>query len=284
MKKNKFYKRPWLICIALLAGETAFGCDFQPKTELEQVYCELQDRGASQGLPNIFEFRKNTPKIQALLLNKPARRLGIKIPAPGKTKTDPSPASPSQSTPAPTAEPATADTPEASTSITSAAKSPVNSGLTDCQLNREHIMCGNESYVLQTNRQNRQLAAHALDEQNRLLLPARTAPEYRDKSGQRYLSSIYPYYLEKMLEIGLGDATMSFTKFAATYDDITQQGESFTGRFAKMYELLKTERKSNAIKARYNNNFPTSISQCMRASRTLLVCDDVQQNWIYQIQ
>lgn len=275
------------MCVALLAGETALGCDFQPKTELEQVYCELQDRGASQGLPNIFEFRKNPPQTQALLLKKPAQRLGIKLPSPGKAKAAPSPANrsptrPSQSTPA--TEPVIADKPEPSTSVTNTVKPPVNNGLTDCRLNREHIVCGTESYVLQTNRQNRQLADHALDEQNRLLLPARTAPEYRDKSVQYYLSSIYPYYLEKMLEIGLGDATMSYTKFAATYDDITRRGESFTGRFAKMYELLKTERKSNAVKARYNNNFPESISQCMRASRALLVCDDVRQNWIYRGQ
>lgn len=271
------------MCVALLAGETALGCDFQPKTDLEQVYCELQDRGASQGLPNIFEFRKNPPQTQALLLKKPARRLGITMPSPGKAKASPSPASPSQSNPTAT-EPVIADKSVSPNSLTGAAKPTVNNGLTDCRLNREHIVCGTESYVLQTNRQNRQLADHALDKQNRLLLPARTTPEYRDKSDQYYLSSIYPYYLEKMLEIGLGDATMSYTKFAATYDDITRRGESFTGRFAKMYELLKTERKSNAVKARYNNNFPESISQCMRASRALLVCDDVRQNWIYRGQ
>lgn len=279
MKKNKTHKRSWLACIALLAGDVTLGCDFQPKTELEEVYCELEDRGASQGLPSIFEFRKNPPQTQALLLKKPAQRMGIKMPSPGEAKATSPP-----DTPAAAAEPVIRDKQEPPVSATGGIANPlVNNGLDDCRLNRERIVCGAESYILQTNLQNRQLAAHALDE-NRLLLPARTALEYRDKNVQYYLSSIYPYYLEKMLEIGLGDATMSYTKFAATYDDITQRGESFTGRFAKMYELLKTERKSNAVKARYNDNFPASISQCMRASRALLVCDDIQQNWIYRKQ
>lgn len=278
MKKNKSRKPSWMICIALLAGNTALGCDFQPKTELEEVYCELEDRGAGQGLPNIFEFRKNPPRTQALLLKKPAQRLGINMPSPDNTKSTPPPERPVATT-----EPVTTKKREPARE-TDTADSLITNVLADCQLSRARIVCGSETYILQTNLQNRQLSTHALDEKNRLLVPARNASEYRDRSVQYYLSSIYPYYLEKMLEIGLGDATMSYTKFAATYDDITQRGESFTGRFAKMYELLKTERKSNAVKARYNNNFPALISQCMRASRALLVCDDVQQNWIYRKQ
>lgn len=260
----------------LLIGQQVLACNFEPKTELEQVYCNIQDRGAGQSLPNIFEFRKNPPQTQALLLKKPAKKLGINIPKPDRPRKATPPNTPAiANEPAHKRQEETGDNP----------KEPIpqaRAGLDNCSLNKESIACEGERYILQTNLQNRQLDADALTEKNQLLLPAKTAPEYRGESVQYYLSRIYPYYLEKMLRIGLGDATMSFTKFAATYEDITGRGDSFTKRFARMYELLKTERKSNAVKARYNNSFPASIKQCMRASREVLVCDNVRQNWIYR--
>lgn len=271
------------LTIALAISQSAIACNFEPKTELERVYCEVQDRGAGQGLPSIFEFRKNPPQTQALLLKKPAQRLGLEIPTPGRPKTTARPDTPTVAT-----EPVPPQQIDAISPQNKAVREQRESismetgGVANCELDNESIVCKGERYILQTNLQNRQLDADALTEKNQLSLPSKTAPEYRDESVQRYLSSIYPYYLKKMLRIGLGDATMSFTKFAATYEDITGRGDSFTQRFAKMYELLKTERKSNSVKARYNNSFPASIAQCMRASQDILVCDDIRQNWIYR--
>lgn len=261
----------FILCLALFVSLPALACGFKPKTDLEKVYCAIEDRGAAGGLPSIFEFRKNPPQTQALLLEKTARRLGIAMPQPPPK---PTPKPPIKTTPPPVENTAPPVKQQPAISAVST--------LAECQLDKASIQCGADTYLLQTNLQNRQLGADALTEKNRLALPGKNSPAYRDKTVQVYLSGVYPYYLEKMMEIGLADATLSYTKFAAMYDDITRQEESFSGRFDRMYELLKTERKSNAVKARYNNNYPASIKLCMSASATLLVCDDIQQNWIYK--
>ena len=262
-----------LLLVLLCWLTPVWSCNFTPKTELEKVYCEVQDRGEGGGLPDIFEFRKNPPKTQALLLRKPAATLGIKLP---QSK------SPVRNVPS---EPLTPPIkPEKNLAVLTPPRLPVaqSNGLASCQLNNSQIQCGYAHFVLLTNQQISQLEKSALSEFNKLIIPAKSSALYRDYSVQSYLSDVYPTYLEKMIKIGLGDTTMSFTKFVATYQDIVAQGEDFSARFNKMYELLKTERKSNAIKARYNNNFPDNISQCMQVTSLLIACDNVSQNWLYQ--
>jgi hypothetical protein len=50
----------------------------------------------------------------------------------------------------------------------------------------------------------------------------------------------------------------------------------------QMYELLKKEKQTNAVKSRYNNLFPDSLEQCMELSQKIIVCDNIKQNWIYK--
>ena len=75
---------------------------------------------------------------------------------------------------------------------------------------------------------------------------------------------------------------MSFSKFAATYDDAKRYRLNFSQRFSKMFELLKSEKKTIGIKARYNEDYPQSMSQCMRLDSSIVICDNIHQNWVYK--
>src|SRR5690606_9413842 len=48
----------------------------------EQVYCELQARGEATNLPPFYQFKRNDARTQALLLHRPASRIGIDRPNP----------------------------------------------------------------------------------------------------------------------------------------------------------------------------------------------------------
>lgn len=247
-----------LLCALPVAATTP--CRDQATTDLERAYCEIAASGKGGTLPTFHDFRKNSEKMQRLLLKVPARRAGIELPAAAEPAPEITP------TPAPTAAPT----------------NTVSAGMDRCVLQKNQIQCGYDYYLLQTNLQNHELAADALTEANQLLLPDRDSTQYASASDLAYLSACYPPYIEKMLVIGLGDSTMSFTRFAATYTEIVKMGGGFSQRFQEMYELLKKEKAHNAVQRRYKNNFPDSIEQCQFLSGNLIVCDDVVQNWVYQ--
>ena len=150
-----------------------------------------------------------------------------------------------------------------------------------CRLQRLVIVCGTSRYELALNRQNKDLDKDALSEQNRLGLRS-----YRGKPGDQaalmaHLSDSYQRYIEKMLEIGLGSATMSFTKFYYTHETLSQQGEDFAARFETMFSFLKKDKASMGIKARYNDQLPERVQQCSELTDRLIVCAAGEHNWVY---
>ena len=144
-------------------------------TELEQMYCRVVSEGLGGGLPSPTDFKRNDPQVQALLLRRPAGRLGLEVPEPGApAQADPSP-EPSGAEP----EPARSG-PEGS---------PPQSGLlSDCQLEGQRIACPRQRYDLVSNQPNSQLAEGALAEDNRLGLRPFEGNRDDSEAVRRYLS------------------------------------------------------------------------------------------------
>ncbi|MFL0811499.1 MAG: hypothetical protein K6L76_13860 [Agarilytica sp.] len=267
----------------------------EAKSELEKHYCEILIEGYGKKLPNFYNFKRNTPNTQYLLLKPWAKRAGIKLTKPSaQTKSAVMPQAVIEATGRKTT---STNKKQQKSDITEAAantptnKTPFNenssaAGQTteqaksvhSCKLRGEEIVCAHDRFFLTTNTPLDRLPKGSLSLRNRLIFPTR----FQSQSNLQYLSEIYPYYIEKMLLIGLGDSTMSFTKFNALYEDALNKGENFSKRFDDMYELLKVERQSMGIKARYRNNFPENIEQCMQLNAGLIACDNVEQNWVYR--
>ncbi|WP_075186776.1 hypothetical protein [Teredinibacter haidensis] len=262
MKSKGFFLA--LIAISAIgASSNTLSCQEQAKTALEEVLCKLKTRGKGAQLPPLNEFRKNSENIQRLLLKTPARKAGLSLP----------PAAPKKSATAPI---------KPVNKPSQRIKQEQSTSLDNCKLQKQWIICRTNHYQLQTNRQNQELNTTVFSQSNSLNLASRDHPRFSGQSDLHYLSLTYPLYLDKMLSIGLGDSTMSFTRYAATYREIIQQGESFELRFGMMFEHLKNEKANNSIKRRYDSTLPSTIQQCMRANADLIVCDNVKRNWLYR--
>ncbi|TQV68058.1 hypothetical protein FKG94_24340 [Exilibacterium tricleocarpae] len=261
-------------------------CAEQARSRYEEIFCEVKAKGAGGSLPRLEDFRRNDARVQALLLRRPAAKLGIKLPQPKK------PAKPKRVAAKPTA-PAKSATGEKKTSTTAPKqvasprrperkREPADASLAaTCRLQRTVIVCGKTRYELALNRQNSELAKGVLSEQNQMGLKP-----YRGKPGDRgalvqHLSGSYRRYIEKMLEIGLGGATMSFTKFFYTHETLSQQGEDFAARFETMFSFLKKDKAGMSIKAKYNDRLPEEIKQCNPLTDRLIVCAAGEDNWVY---
>lgn len=247
-------------------------CHEMARTALEHSYCEVTASGHGKTLPPLNEFRGNPEKIQRFLLKTPARRAGVKLPEPNNNESKHTKSGERS---------AKAVTSSTASSTSTASTEPASNALKDCTLHNEQVRCQGKRFLLATNLPNSALRTEALSSKNRLLLPGRNEARYVNTSDLIYLSESYPVYLEKMLSIGLGDSTMSFTRFAGLYKEIRSRNEDFAKRFYEMFELLKKEKRSNAVKPRYNNTFPAALEQCMQATRSIIVCDNVKQNWVY---
>ncbi|WP_096086327.1 hypothetical protein [Agaribacterium haliotis] len=313
--KSKLVKTSKLLTTLLaLQSQTtsAASCEQQAKSQLEHAYCQVQAQNTNSSLPSLQDFKKNSEQVQYLLLKRDARRLGIELVKPALTKTSSTgqyknntkrtAASSSFSSASSSAAPLT--TPSSARSGQPAPEQLIvnrhrnnklqdkqehnkkyrqqTSTLEHCKLNEAQIRCPDARFQLLSNQKNKQLKADAFSAGNQLIFPARHSSSYQQATDHQYLSDIYPHYIDKMLMIGLADSTMSFTKFAMVYGQSKQDKQDFVERFQYMYNKLKIEKSQNGVKARYRNNHPQSIAQCMMLGEKLVVCDDVKQNWVYK--
>jgi hypothetical protein len=237
-------------------------------TELERMYCRVVSEGLGGGLPSPTDFKRNDPQVQALLLRRPAGRLGLEVPEPGApAQADSSPGS-SGAEPEPVR--------------TGSEEDPPQSGLlSDCQLEGQRIACPRQRYDLVSNQPNSQLAEGALAEDNRLGLRPFEGNRDDSEAVRRYLSEAYDRYIPKMVDIGLGANTMSFTAFHNAFHTIEDGGVDFARRMEQTFTLLKQDKKKLAVKARYHNELPQDLSLCMVINREIVVCDNVGTNWVY---
>ncbi len=259
-----------LVCgFLLVVSWPALAC--QPRTPLEEVYCQLVSKG--EKLPNLEDFRRNQPRIQALLLKAPARKYGIRVPSPAKHTA----ASKNAAPVVPSAQ---------STSVRTVKSIPQPtvisaSDLTGCALQGRQVSCPQQRFQLATNLPNRQLSPHVLSEQNTLGLNNYQGSAKDHRALKKHLSLSYQRYIEKMLTIGLGASTMSYSKFYYTYEELQRLQVDFAARFETMFGYLKKDKASMAIKDSYVDELPASIRACVKLQPAILVCDNGVHNWVY---
>ncbi|NIB39123.1 hypothetical protein HBA55_05975 [Pseudomaricurvus alkylphenolicus] len=258
----------------------------EPRTEMEKVYCRLKSDGVR--LPALEDFRKNPAKIQRLLLKRPAAAAGIRLPGAGSGRESAVVAkgassdkntllrasSPASVTPASEIRSATSATPRPSVSSSSSVAQ-------DCRLNGARIDCGGDQFRLVLNRKNRELTPGSLSPDNRMALPAY---QQGGPSEAQHLAESYEQYIEKMLQIGLGGVTMSYTKFVYTRQEMLRQGQDIQARFETMYSYLKRDKQQMAIKPSYDDSLPPGMDSCSRLNSRLWVCDVGNRNWVYEKQ
>lgn len=246
----------------------------QGQTPLEMSYCTLVARGVG-GLPALYEFRKNSPETQYLLLKRPAAKFGVTLPPPA-VKAKPAavlPASPALSARAPNTP---ASTPAATPLVRS--KIPNLQSTQGCQLVSETISCGGQRFALQWNKPKNALQPEALAASNQLIFP----PEPKNSSVQSdYLLTCYALYVHKMLLLGLGNTTLNFSKFAAIYSAAKSEGFDFAARFERMYHFLKEERKTLQPPKGFGHRTPEHLDDCAPINDSLWSCQTAEQHWIY---
>ncbi|WP_227546017.1 hypothetical protein [Marinobacter fonticola] len=143
------------------------------------------------------------------------------------------------------------------------------------------ILCSGRAYRLATNQPNSALADGVLDESNTLGLDNYKGDLNDEAAARRYLSNAYDRYIAKMLEIGLGGASMSFTRFYNSFHRHEAEGIDFAERMESTFSYLKQDKQNLGISGRLTEELPKRIQECAWAGRAIIVCDNVATNWIY---
>ncbi|MDI9243886.1 hypothetical protein [Marinobacter sp. CHS3-4] len=261
----------WLVA-ALLSMEASANerCLSAADTDLERLYCEVISEGGGAGLPSQPDFNRNDPQVQALLLKRPAQRLGLKVPKPTRSQNEQSALTPQAAERSePRQEQQTQSEPEPKTE------------LAGCRLNGKRIRCSQGDYRLAENQRKSALEEGVLEPDNQLRLEPFEGSLEDEGAVIPYLSRAYDQYIPKMLRIGLGANTMSFTAFHNAFHTLEGGGVDFSDRMAETYELLKQDRQQLGVKTRYHDDLPDNLSLCDFINRDVLVCDNVGTNWVY---
>lgn len=264
------------------AGTRPSACARQAETPLENLYCSIKDQGEGRQLPNFIDFRRNNPEAQKLLLRRPAKKLGLAIPD-QKTSITSTEKAAQQRTTQGQSNPETVVISLAKTAPSEAlpkSSQPSNlAGLSDCSLYQRQIYCPGDTFQLVDNLPNRKLSPKAFTQENQLQFPA-----WNSASGiseHQYLADNYRLYLDKMMFIGLGAATMSFTRFYHNYFDLKEQGIDFSRRYANLYAFLKEDKQRLRTPAQLIDELPRNLNQCEKLDRQLIACDNGSHNWLY---
>lgn len=259
--------QPLLLSLTLLAGllcsfnnlalAAESHCFLDAETYYEQVYCEIKDRDPSTRLPSFIDFKKNPAKMQALLLMRKAKALGIEINMPPSNKPESENRSPKK------AKHFTVNTPGS------------------CQLKGQEIICADGKYVQVGNLPNKTLKEGVLNGTNRLILENYKGSRTHSQQMIAHLTQQYIIYLQKMLEIGLGGETMSFTKFHSLFQDISAKGVDFAKRFDTMFQFLKRDKTNINVRKAIEPLTNIDISNCAQLTGRMFTCDNRKRNTIY---
>lgn len=275
LSRRKWFWLPAVLWVGTAVAQDS-GCPAQARTPLEQIYCKVRAANPSAPLPTLQELRRNPEKTQRLLLRRPAEQAGISLPPES---------APAKARPSPERAP-TAVAPAAKT-VTNKAADPRRpetepGSLAGCEFGGTRIRCGAEQFVLQGNLPNSRLAPGALAPETRTSFVEYAGAAGDEAALMAYASATYLRYIEAMLDIGLGASTMSFTKFYHTLTEAQTKGARFGERLAAMFDFLKKDKATIGVQPHYNDALPEGLNQCMALNERLLVCDNVQQNWVYR--
>jgi len=254
-------------------------CFALAETYYEQVYCQLQAKAQTKGLPPFNQFKKNNEAVQASLLKRPAERNGIKLPV----------VTNKVQAPVVTAAPTTiANIPAVNLPKTVAKETAVApartvsaraNGSAECELAANQIRCANQSFKLIGNKANNRLANGALSNDNKMDLP-----KYQGGGMGSYLAQTYGQYIDKMCDIGLCGVTMTYRKFAYLYQDLQSKGLDFSQRFEIMYSFLKKDKASMGVSESSSIPKDASVQDCTQLTAVRYVCDYQGRNYIFELQ
>ena len=246
----------WLAGASLPAlGDDA--CLLLAETYYEQIFCELKALGQGKKLPAFYDFRRNDEMTQALLLKRPAAKVGVSLAMPVRQKT---------------AMPAVLV--QKAKQVSSA--DPVSA----CRLEGISLYCGENHYRLVANKGNDRLNPGALGDGNRMDIPGPQGALNGAKQLE-YLRLSYRQYLAKMLEIGLGGSTFSFRKFVYLYEDVTSRGLDFRQRFETMFGFLKKDKQNMSVSERLPDIDNLQTPDCEPLDERLAVCDGGYKNLVF---
>ena len=188
-------------CVSLTVFAAQTNCWEFAETYYENKYCEVRQKLPAAVLPEFGDFKKNAPRMQAMLLKRKAEAAGIDLKMPGSAKQTTSPKKTSNNT--------HSSIPAAST----------------CKFKQALIECPDGQFLLMGNKRNGSISKAALQPSNRLTLKNYDGDLNDRQNVVAFLTVQYTRYLEKMLELGLGGVTISFTKFHTLFWDIESKGQ-----------------------------------------------------------
>ncbi|TVP57774.1 MAG: hypothetical protein EA349_05815 [Halomonadaceae bacterium] len=261
------------------AGHDA--CGERANNDFERLYCQVVGAGLGSGLPAMEDFQRNEPAMQALLLQRPAQRLGLDMPP--LPDSDTGPADAVVVTPAVIPE----LTPDEAVEVPQGVVSePFEADLSlgDCRFRGNVIDCPRGRFQLIGNQPNQSLAPGALDEDWQMDLPRFRGDPDDQAAVHSHLSGAYDVYIHKMLSIGLAGNTMSFTEFVHGFRRHQAHGIDYTRRMEATFQLLKQDKKTHVIPEHFHDRLPESLDACMEAGADIIVCDNVHTNWVYRRQ
>lgn len=240
------------------AGSTTkySACFNQAETYYEQIYCEIKAKDPGVSLPSFIDFKKNNEQMQALLLKRKAEALNINFTMPKKNNA-------------------------VSRKNEKVDASTAKLDSTDCQYLERTIKCHDGDFSIVGNKSNSVLKLGALGSENKLGLDTFTGDRNNKTQVLDYLTKSYTRYIEKMLDIGLAGATMSFTKFYYIFHDLSDQGVDFQQRFETMYAYLKVDKRSLGVAEDINAIQDLTIAHCSRLKNNMFTCDNVTTNRVY---
>jgi len=266
------------------AATAAQSCFIMAQTYYEQLYCEIKAKLPSESLPHIIDFRKNEPLIQALLLKRPAQRLGVtmvmpkRVPSGNATQKNSSPHTALPSTLLPAAL-ASSRTPIAAPNSSAMVDAITSMG--QCRLHDSAIFCGKSIYRLAGNKHNSDLDENVFAESNKLQLPIFSGDVDNTVDVNHYLLKAYQQYLEKMQSIGLTGSTISYGKFAYFFDDYQQRGVIFHKHFEKVFSYIKQDKLSKAIDVSIAFDTSLTIDDCGWVNSDIVVCANRMKNFVF---
>ncbi len=291
LRKDRLKRSTCLFYMALLwviaQSNPLWACEGVIADPLEKIYCDVKAKGGGQSLPRFDDFRRNNPKMQRLLLKRPAEKAGLSLPNVSKSNGK----QPSAGASHVRGDKRGSDKrggqerdKKQPLSPSSGVAHPVPSRqLSGCKIVSRGIHCGERRYKLRDNIANRSLEPSALGATNTLILPE--VPAYSgSRALHQYLYNAYAVYLQKMDAIGLAGATFTYSKFYYIFEDAQVQKQDFVQRFKNMYHYLKKDKATMAAAKRHKGNTLSSLATCERYGDQYISCDIRGVNWLFRAE
>jgi len=272
------------VCCSQHASAAIPKCFVYAETYYEQIYCEIKARGKGKALPAFVDFKKNNEVTQALLLKRDAVALHISIKMPKRHTSKKDPASPTsklRQNIAPGNQHKFNSKTNAKIKSETRQSRSSSSNSTPCSFTGNLITCNALKFYQIGNKTNSSLKQGALERQNKIGLTPFIGKQAQQSKIDRYLYQSYVRYIEKMLEIGLGGVTMSFTKFAYLFNDLLEKKVDFASRFETMYSFLKKDKQQLAVSENITPAKHLTINDCFKLTNRIYICDNRARNYVY---